>query len=73
MTRTSTGVILRGLRGDRTQEQVAADIGITKSAYAMYEQDRRIPRDEIKVMIAQYFGVSVTEIFYPQIEHESCS
>lgn len=65
----TTGKILRDLRGEKTQEQIALDLGITKSAWAMYERDQRIPRDEIKVRIAMYFGKSVQAIFYPQIEH----
>lgn len=67
----SVGMILKDLRGERTQAEVAADIGITKSAYAMYEQDNRIPRDEVKVLIANYYGVSVMDIFYTNIEHKS--
>lgn len=63
------GSILRNLRGDKTQEQVACDLGITKSAYAMYEQGRRIPRDEVKIQIAKYYGTTVQDIFYPHVEH----
>lgn len=69
----TTGMILRGLRGGKTQEEVANDLGITKSSWAMYERDERIPRDEIKVRIANYFGKSVQELFYAQIEHYKCS
>lgn len=67
------GMILRDLRGDKTQEEIATALGITKSSWAMYERDERIPRDEIKVRIAQYFGKSIQELFYPQIEHYKCS
>lgn len=35
----TTGMILRKLRGDRTQEEIAAILGITKSSWAMYERD----------------------------------
>ena len=69
----TTGMILRGLRGGKTQEEVANDLGITKSSWAMYERGERIPRDEIKVRIANYFGKSVQELFYAQIEHYKCS
>ena len=55
---------LRIMRGERTQEELAADIGITKSAYAMYERGERIPRDEIKIKIASFFGKTVQEIFF---------
>ena len=30
----TTGMILRKLRGDRTQEEIAAILGITKSSWA---------------------------------------
>lgn len=61
--------ILRGLRGDMTQEEVAASIGVTKSAWAMYERGERSPRDEVKFRIARFFGRTVDEIFFEQYEH----
>ena len=67
------GMILRDLRGDKTQEEIATALGITKSSWAMYERDERVPRDEVKIRIAKYFGKSVQEIFYTQFEHYKCS
>lgn len=69
----SIGVILRGLRGSKSLQSVANDLQISKSALAMYEQNRRIPRDEVKIKISQYYHVPVEEIFYAQKEHETCS
>lgn len=69
----TTGMILRKLRGSKTQEEVANDLGITKSSWAMYERDERIPRDEVKARIANYFGRSIQELFYTQFEHKECS
>ncbi len=69
----TTGMILRDLRGNKSQEKIASELGITKSAWAMYERDKRVPRDEIKVRIAQHFKKSVQEIFYTHIEHHMCS
>lgn len=69
----TTGMILRKLRGDKTQEEIATALGITKSSWAMYERDERVPRDEVKIRIAKFFGRSVEELFYPQIEHYKCS
>lgn len=63
------GAILKELRGNKTQEEVAKDLGITKSSWAMYEREQRIPRDEIKVHIAKYFSKTVQEIFFSNIEH----
>ncbi len=61
---TNIGQKLRELRGDKTQDRVARDLKVSKSAYAMYEQGRRIPRDEVKVRISKYYGVSVQDVFY---------
>lgn len=58
------GEKLKMLRGNKTQKEVASRIGVTKSALAMYEQDRRRPRDDIKIKLASYYGVSVQKLFY---------
>ena len=63
------GKILRELRGDKTQEEIAKAVGITKSSWAMYERGERIPRDEEKIQIAKYFGKTVQEVFFTPIEH----
>lgn len=54
---------LRELRGSKSQDSIAKDLEISRSAYAMYEQGNRIPRDEVKIRIAEYYGKSVGEIF----------
>lgn len=60
----SVGKKLRELRGSRTQDEISKELGITKSSYAMYERDERVPRDEVKVRISNFFGVSVQELFF---------
>jgi transcriptional regulator with XRE-family HTH domain len=65
----STGAKLKELRGKKSQQEAADGIGITKSALAMYERDERIPRDEVKVRIAAYYGVSVLFLFFNGGEH----
>ena len=65
----SFGKTLRKLRGNRTQEEIARNIGITKSSWAMYEREERVPRDEIKIQITRYFGVTVQDIFFGPTEH----
>lgn len=62
----SCGNILRKLRGDKSIEKIACEIGVSKSAWAMYERDERVPRDEVKIRIANHFGKSVQEIFFNQ-------
>ena len=58
------GEKLRELRGDKTQEEIAREVGVTKSSWAMYERNERVPRDEVKIRIANYFHKSVQEIFF---------
>lgn len=62
----SVGTKLKALRIQKksTQQKAADAIGITKSALAMYERDERVPRDEIKIRIADYYGESVQSIFF---------
>lgn len=52
------------LRGQKNREEVAIDLKISYSALQMYENGERIPRDEIKLKIAKYYGVSVQSIFF---------
>lgn len=62
----SAGTKLRALRQQRkkTQQQVADDLEITKSSLAMYERDERVPRDEVKIRIARYYGETVDALFF---------
>ena len=69
----SVGKKLRELRGSRTQDEISKELGITKSSWAMYERDERVPRDEVKIRIANFFGKTVQELFYTPIEHYKCS
>ena len=55
---------LIALRGSKTQTEVAQAIGVTPSAYSMYENGERVPRDEIKKRIAEYYKKSVATIFF---------
>ena len=58
------GAKLVKLRGGRSQELVANACGISVSALSMYEQGKRIPRDEIKVKLAEFYETSVQAIFF---------
>ena len=58
------GLLLKKLRGDKSIEQVANDLGISRSAITMYETEARVPRDEIKVKLADYYNSSVQDIFF---------
>ena len=64
MDRKRIGERLVKLRGNRTQEQVAKALGISTSALAMYESGKRVPRDEVKLAIAEFYKSSIQEIFF---------
>lgn len=61
---------LKLLRGKKTQKEVCSDVGITPSALAMYETGERVPRDEIKVVLAQYYHVTIDELFFNLKVHD---
>ena len=52
------------LRGNKSQVEVAKELGISTSALSMYENGERIPRDPIKIRIAKYYNKPIYAIFY---------
>lgn len=64
MTKNTIGGRLISLRGTMPQRQVAEAVGISVSALSMYEQDRRVPRDSIKVRIANFYNTTIESIFF---------
>lgn len=66
MNTKAIGKRLVELRGNRSQETIARDNNMSLSAYTKYERGERIPRDEIKIKLAKYYGVSVADIFYAE-------
>lgn len=62
----NAGEKLKELRTERgaTREELARALNISYRAVASYEQGVRVPRDPMKIKIAQYFGVSVEAIFF---------
>ena len=52
------------LRGERSREEVAKAVGVSISAISMYENGERVPRDDVKVKIANLYHKSVQEIFF---------
>ena len=65
----TSGEKLRNLRGKKSKRKVSEELGISFSSYVKYERNERIPRDDIKIKIAKYFGTSVQDIFFRQSEH----
>ena len=53
-------------RADRTQKQVAQEMGIPSSTYAMIESGHRFPRRELQVKLARYFNTTVDELFFSE-------
>lgn len=51
-------------RGDKKREEVASAIGVSLSAITMYENGERIPRDETKIKLAEFYNKTVQELFF---------
>ena len=64
MEASDIGARLRDLRSQRSQQEVADALGLTAMAISSYERGERVPLDEIKVKIADYYGKTVQEIFF---------
>lgn len=60
------GSRLRKIRTERGEsvEALARSIGVSNSAIGMYEGGQRVPRDEIKIKIAEHFDLPVEQIFF---------
>ena len=64
MQNVEIGKRLVALRGERNQIEVAEAVGITQAALSMYERGERIPRDDVKIRLANYYKTSVAAIFF---------
>lgn len=62
----NAGEKLKALRESlaMTQEQVAQELGISRSALNAYELNLRTPRDDTKVAISQFYKTPVQVIFF---------
>lgn len=47
-----------------SQSQVAESLGLTRAAISQYETGQRIPSDEIKIKLSNYYGVTVQDLFF---------
>ena len=61
---TGYGEKLRKLRGNRSMDEIATAVGISRSAVSMYENEERVPRDDIKIKLARFFETTVDAIFF---------
>lgn len=61
------GKRLKMLRGKKSIQTVSKDTGIGASAISMYETGKRIPRDEAKMILADYYDVSIERLFFAPV------
>lgn len=52
------------LRGERKQNEVAKAVGITAAALANYEAGIRVPRDDVKAELANFYNTSLEKLFF---------
>lgn len=57
---------LTKLRGGLSRTIVAEAIGVTSSALSNYENGIRVPRDEVKARLANFYKTTVEKIFFIQ-------
>lgn len=55
---------LRELRGNRSMECVAKEVGISKSSIAMYETGKRVPKDDVKKKLSVYYNYPIADLFF---------
>lgn len=60
------GKLLKSLRGSRSKEEIAFKVGITVAALINYETGLRMPRDDVKIRLANFYGLTVQELFYSE-------
>lgn len=63
-TAKEIGARLRTLRGSLSRKKVSEICGISRSALTMYETGARVPRDEVKIKLADLYSKSVEDIFF---------
>lgn len=51
-------------RGDLRRDEVARAVGVSVSALSMYECGQRIPRDSVKIRLANYYKTTVQQLFF---------
>lgn len=64
MARHEPNDVLVRLRGAKSRAEVAEAVGITERALQSYELGERIPRDDVKRRLAEYYHRTVGHIFF---------
>lgn len=55
----------------KSLSETADNVGVSTSALAMYEAGERIPRDNIKIRLSQYYKVPIQTLFFAKENHET--
>lgn len=66
MDTVKIGKKLKELRekAGETQSEVAKAVNVEPMSISYYESGMRIPRDEVKIRLAEHFNSSVADIFF---------
>ena len=60
----AVGKKLRLLRGIRTRAVVEKETGISQARLGNYEHGTRVPNDEAKVILSNFYGVTIQDLFF---------
>ena len=73
LSNETIGQKLKSLRLEKkkTINEVATALNISPSALSMYECDQRIPRDNIKIALADYYKKPIGKIFFARNAHNT--
>lgn len=52
------------LRKRCTAREVAMACGITETAVYMYENGHRVPRDEVKKSLSEFYEIAIQDLFF---------
>lgn len=58
------GATLKDLRGERSQQAIADQLGVSAVSVSKWERGESMPTDSLKIAIAQLYGKTVQDIFF---------
>lgn len=59
------------LRGTRSLREVARELEIPYSTYAMIETGHRFPRKDLALKLCNFYSVTVDELFFAENDHDT--
>ena len=73
MNAKEIGNRIRDLREEAGQSKrfLAKAIGVSYTSACAYEYGERVPSDDVKIRMARHFGKTVSEIFFPDDNHDT--